>query len=164
MEKYIAKTELLEKIRTERETLETILRKVSDDRMAQPGVESNWSVKDILAHISVWERRMIQWVEESLRGETPERPAPGMTWDDLDRLNEQTYQLDRDKPLDEVSAEFRNSYQRSLKTVEALSEDDLNDPQRFEWRKSDPLWHMVAANTFWHYKDHAETIAAWLEK
>jgi hypothetical protein len=34
---------------------------------------------------------MVQWVGETLRGEVPETPAPGMTWDDLDRLNEQTY-------------------------------------------------------------------------
>ncbi len=130
--------------------------------MAQPGVESNWSVKDILAHIMAWEKRMVQWLEESLRGEVPERPAPGMSWDDLDRLNEQIYRENRDRALDEVLADFRQSHEESLRVVEAIAEEDLIEPERFEWREGDPIWHMVAGNTWWHYKEHRETISNWL--
>jgi hypothetical protein len=48
--------------------------------------------------------------------------------------------------------------------VNALSEAELTDPQHFAWREGDPLWHMVAANTWWHYKEHRETISAWLKE
>jgi hypothetical protein len=78
-----------------------------------------------------------------LRREVPERPAPGMTWDDLDRLNEQIYLLNRDKALGEVLADFYNSYQQSLRAVEALVEEDLTDPQRFEWREGAPMLSSV---------------------
>lgn len=61
-------------------------------------------------------------------------------------------------------ADFQDSYQQSLKAVEALSEEDLTDPNRFDWREGEPLWVMVAANTFWHYKEHGESIHAWREK
>ncbi len=163
MDEQITKREILASIRNERESLEATLGRLSEAQMTQPGVESDWTVKDILAHIVDWERRMVQWVEESLRGEVPERPAPGMTWDDLDRLNEQTYLANKDRALDDVLAEFHASYQSALGTVEAATEADLIEPERFAWRQGDPMWHMVAANTWWHYKEHRETIENWLE-
>jgi pimeloyl-ACP methyl ester carboxylesterase len=163
MEEQMTKPEILELIRSERENLETTLQGLSAEQMTELGVENHWSIKDILAHIAAWERRMIQWTEESLRGEVPQRPAPGTTWDDLDGLNEQIYLSNRDKPLDEVLAEFQSSHQAALKTVAALTETDLTDPQRFTWRQSDPLWHMVAGNTWWHYQEHGEAIRDWLD-
>jgi pimeloyl-ACP methyl ester carboxylesterase len=163
MDEQMTKPEILGRIHSERETLTEALKRGSAQQMTEPGVENQWSIKDILAHISAWESRMVQWTEESLRGEVPQRPASGMTWDDLDRLNEQIYQLNKDKPLEEVWAEFQRSHQEALEAVEALTESDLTDPQRFAWREGDPLWHMIAANTWWHYQEHGEAIQAWLD-
>jgi hypothetical protein len=162
MEEPMTKQTVLENILREREALEKTLAGLTDDQMTQPGVESDWSVKDILAHITDWEQRMVRWIEQSELGEIPERPAPGMTWNDLDRLNEQTYLFHKDEPLDEVLSDFYTSYQQSLKTVKDMPEEDLIEPQRFEWREGDPMWHMVAANTWWHYNEHNETIQNWL--
>lgn len=164
MNESITKTKILEMIRNERESLEALLGQLSEEQMTYPGLENNWSVKDVLAHIAYWERRMVGWIEESLRGEVPQRPAPGVPWDDLDGLNEQVYLSNLDKTLGEVLADFHSSYQQSLKVVEALTEEDLTDPQRFEWRRGDPMWHMIAANTWWHYQEHAEAINNWLKK
>ena len=162
-EAQISKREILEAIRVERQALEAAINPLTEIQMAQPGVEHDWSVKDILAHITDWEIRLVAWIEESLVGEVPQRPAPGMTWDDLDLLNQQTYLANKDRPLDAVLTDFHSSYQGAFKTVQALSEDDLVNTQRFAWRDGDPLWHMVAANTWWHYKEHRETIVLWLK-
>jgi hypothetical protein len=59
-------------------------------------------------------------------------------------------------------ADFHRSYARAYSVVEALTEEDLIDPQRFAWRKGDPLWHMVAGNTWEHYQEHRESIENWL--
>jgi hypothetical protein len=160
----MTKIRILELIRSERDALEQILAGLSEEQMTQPEVENDWSVKDILAHITDWEKRMVQWVEQSLRDEVPQRPAPGLTWDDLDGLNEQIYLLNKDRALDQVLTDFHSSYLQSLRTVEALTEEDLIDPQRFAWRAGQPLWIMVAGNTWEHYKEHAEAIKNWLEK
>ncbi len=154
----ISKQEVLDLIHTERQALESVLKRMSKGQMTQPGLVNNWSVKDILAHIAAWEQRMIRWLEESFRGERPDRPAPGMTWDDLDQLNEQIYIENKDKGLEQVLAEFDRSYQEALKVIERMTEEDLFEGNRFEWRKGDPMWHMVAGNTWWHYKEHREAI------
>jgi hypothetical protein len=116
----ISKSELLNVIRSEHKRLEETLAQLSEDPMTQPGVAGEWSVKDILVHITAWEKRMVRWVGETLRGEVPETPAPGMTWDDLDKLNEQTYLENRNKPLGQVLADFHQSYQATVnyRTVE----------------------------------------------
>ena len=164
MDEQMTKTKILGLIRSGRETLEAMLDQLSETQMTQPSVENAWSVKDILAHITDWEKRMVQWIEESLQDKTPERPAPGMTWDDLDKLNEQTYLANKDRSLDEILVGFHDSCQQSLKVIEALTEEDLLDPNRFEWREGNPLWHMVAANMWEHYQEHRETIDNWLER
>jgi hypothetical protein len=157
------KDELMHLIYSERAALEETLRRFDADAMLQPIEPDGWTVKDYLAHIAVWERRFVQWTEESLRGETPQRPAPGMTWDDLDRLNAINYQESKDLPLESVLEEFNASYARVLDTLAGLNDDDLFNPSRFAWRNGDPLWHMVAANTWWHYMEHNETIRNGLE-
>jgi hypothetical protein len=164
MDEPLSKAKNFELIHSEREELQILLDQLSETQMTQPGVENDWSVKDILAHITDWEKRMVQWIEESLQGKTPERPAPGMTWDDLDKLNEQTYLANKDRLLNEVLADFRDSYQQSLKVIEALTEEALLDPDYFKWREGDPLWHMVAANTWEHYQEHREAIDNWLKR
>lgn len=163
MEEQKSKAQLVAEIELERQHLEATLAKLSETQLLVPGVIDDWTVKDILAHITVWEQRMISWVAQTIRNEVPEMLPPGMTWDDLDEWNEQTYQKHRLRPLDEVREDFQLSYTQALQAVQGVSEQDLIDPQRFAWREGRPLWVMVAANTSWHYKEHDESIRNWLE-
>lgn len=163
MSEEMTKSKALELIRNEWQSLEETLARLSKGQMTQPGVEGDWSVKDILAHITDWEERMVRWIEEALCGQEPEMPAPGLTWDDLDLLNEQTYQANRGRELADVLTGFRRSYQQSLKAVEGLADEVLTDPQRFEWWDGDPMWRLVAVNTWEHYEEHNETIRNWLK-
>lgn len=157
----ITKSELLATIRSERGLLEAALSEVDVEQMTQPGVEGDWSVKDIVAHIVAWEQRMIGWVAAALRDEVPEVPR---TWDVVHRLNEQIYLENRDRPLCDVLADLPRSYQEALRAAEDVSEDDLVDPDRFGWRAGEPLWKMVAANTWWHYREHCQSLRAWLDR
>ncbi|HSF80777.1 MAG TPA: ClbS/DfsB family four-helix bundle protein [Anaerolineales bacterium] len=162
MEIVTTKSALLDSIQDERSKLEELLAGLPEEKLVVPVAKIGWSVKDILAHITAWEGLMLGWVQVTLRGETPDRPAPGQSWDDLDALNENLHQAHKDRPLAEVLAAFKESHQVVLQMMNGLSEADLFDAQRFAWRRGDPLWHMVAANTSWHYREHSESISAWL--
>ena len=163
MEEKMTRSRLLDEIQIEHRRLEKTLVMVSETQMLIPGVIDEWTVKDILAHITVWEQRMVRWLEEAVRGGVPQMLPDGMTWDDLDEWNEQTYQKHANRPLEDVLTEFELSYPQALKTAQEVPEQDLMDPDRCDWREGDPLWVMVAANTFWHYTEHEESIRAWLE-
>jgi hypothetical protein len=159
-----SKHELLEMMESERRLLDAVIESLTEGQKLEAGIEGNRNVKDLMAHITTWEKRMIQWINESFSGIVPQRPAPGMTWDDLDKLNEQTYLENKDKPLAEVVASSSASYTQALRVVQEMSDQDLFDGSRFDWRNGDPIWHMVAANTWWHYKEHREQIETWAAK
>ena len=155
----IAKPELLIQIRTERKRLVEVLAALTPDQMLQPGASGEWTVKDVLAHISAWERRMLSWIGSHLRGETPDVPLP---WD-VERMNAEAYAQVKDRPLAEVLKEFHRSYRDALALVESLSEEQLQTAYTGTWPMG-PLWTGVSANTNWHYKEHRETMEAWLNK
>lgn len=155
--------ELLKMMVKERLHWEAVVGGLSEDQYLESGVADRLSVKDLLAHMIDWEGRMLLWIKESFSGIVPQRPAPGMTWDDLDKLNEQTYLANKDRLLDEVLTASAESYSRVLDAIQNLSDEDLFDGSRFAWREGDPLWHMVAANTWWHYREHRQQVETWLK-
>ncbi|MCJ7584345.1 MAG: ClbS/DfsB family four-helix bundle protein [Anaerolineales bacterium] len=155
----ITKSKLLIAIRAERKALEEVLAALTYDQMLQPGASGEWTVKDALAHISAWERRMLSWIGSHLRGEAPDVPLP---WD-VERMNAETYAQVKDRPLAEVLEEFRRSYREALTLAESLSEEQLQTAYTDTWPMG-PLWLGVAANTDWHYKEHRKDIEAWLKQ
>lgn len=156
------KAELFAAIQAERAHLEKLLSLLSDERMCQPALDGQRSVKDLLAHITAWEQRCLGWIEAGLRGETPTRPEPGYAWEDIDRLNERTYLANQHHPLHDVLADSRRSYQQLLALVQALSEEDLTDPDRFPWTEGELLAWYIGANSFEHYHEHGDQIYAWI--
>ncbi len=162
MEEQMTKVNLLESIETHRQELEGTLAEIPVDQMTSPGVIGEWTVKDVLAHLTIWERRMTRWLRETAQDQEPRMLPTGMTWDDLDLWNEQTYLENRDRSLDDVLADFQASYPQALQIVTTFPEKDLLDPDRYVWRAGRPLWHIVAANTFWHYDEHNQSLRTWL--
>ena len=160
----MTKQALLDNIHAGRQRLETTLARVDAGQMVQPGAEGVWSVKDILAHIAYWEEELIGWLETAQRGEVPADLAAGFTDEGVDRQNAAVYQQHRDRPLDEVLADFGSSHQAMLRVVERTPEQDLVDPDRFAWHQRQPLWKPVAETTYWHYDEHRDAIRAWLGK
>jgi hypothetical protein len=151
------RTGLLTSIREERRLLESTLVSLSEPQMLIAGVEGQWSIKDILAHISAWERRMISWTGILEAGGKPIVPLP---WD-VDCMNAESAAQDKDKPLAVVKEEFQQSYLDSLKLVESLDEARLRIKHEDTW-PMDFLWIGIASNMNWHYKEHREHIENWL--
>jgi hypothetical protein len=149
-------------IQASRATLDTLVQGLDATTLTTPGVEGQWSVKDILGHIAAWEARLTVWLEAALRGERADRPEPGVTWDAMDALNEQTYRANRDRPLAEVQQAAQTTYTRVLQTVEACLRQ--LGPAALEQAPADetPLTLQIAANTFEHYDEHLANIRAWL--
>jgi hypothetical protein len=155
------KAELLANIQAGYDQLEALLASLSEEQMMRPGVNGSWSVKDNLAHLSVWQTYQAARQEGVLDGIEPPDPAPGCKTEDEE--NEFYYQQYKDRPLAEVLAEFRASYQRVLAATRALSWEALNDP--FPWAGNDapPVGAYTMGNTYGHYELHREMIENWLE-
>jgi hypothetical protein len=155
----IAKDELLSRIQTGYAQFEALLAPLSDAQMTIPEVNGPWSVKDNLAHLTVWQDYVRSHLEGILTNQRPPEFLPGLSTED--EQNEQIYQENKDRPLAEVQAAFRASYQRVLAAVQALSEQALNAPSPWS-TTGNPIWPSVVGNTYGHYEEHGGIIQRWL--
>jgi hypothetical protein len=154
------KAELLTNIQSGYEQLEGLLAHLNEEQMITPGVNGSWSIKDNLAHLTVWQNYQAARQEGILDGIEPPDPAPGLETEDEE--NEFFYQRHKDLPLADVLADFRLSYQRVLAATQALSWEDLNKP--FPWYDNNvPVGSYTIGNTYGHYEEHREIIQRWLE-
>jgi hypothetical protein len=163
MSDQLSKDDILGLIRGDHARLESTLAGLTETQMTQPGVSGTWSVKDILAHITFWEQRMLYRLACARRGEQPgslmhegeEQSAA------IERINAQVFEENSHRPLDEVRADFQRSFQQVLATLESLSEADLAD-QRLSQLLGVPVIEQLAGDSYEHYQEHDEMIRAWL--
>ncbi|MEO6889012.1 MAG: DinB family protein [Ktedonobacteraceae bacterium] len=156
----LSKAELLEHIQRSWADLEQAIARLSDAQLSSPVLSEGWAIKDMLAHLASWERRCTDWITVSLHGETPQRPEPGVTWGDIDQLNERTFLENRQRSPQEIIAASNATHKRFLEQIQLLSEEDLNDPQRFPWTEGEALVWFIGSNSYEHYREHMEQIHA----
>lgn len=156
------KAELLARMRKGYADFEALLGPLSDTQLTTPGVNGEWSIKDMLAHLATWQARAAQILEAASRNEKPELDPPIQNDEDMNRFNDERFIANRSLPLDQAWWDFRASYQRFLRAVEVLSEEDLFNAGRFAWMKGNALGELVAGDSFEHYDEHAPMIEKWL--
>ncbi len=163
MANQVDKASILDELRSKYAALEGILAPLDEAQMTTPGVIGDWSIKDILAHMSAWQHRLLAWLYAARHNEDPTISGPDSV-EEMDRLNEQFYKENKSRPLADVLGDFRSSYLQIVEAVQAMREEDLIDPQRFAWLSGDSLRQLVAGDTFEHYQEHQQQIEAWLAR
>jgi hypothetical protein len=158
------KFHVLEEMQAGRAEFDALLAQLSDEQIRDAALDGGRSVKDVLAHIAVWERRCARWLEISMRGEVPGRPEPGITWDKMDDLNERDFLNTRNYTLQEAQEDYRQSYQQLFDVVKSMPEEDFGPSSRFSWWEGEPISTVIASNSWEHYREHEEQIRAWLAK
>lgn len=131
--------------------LERLLAPLSAEQQTAPGVVGEWSIKDVLAHLTAWHEMALAWHAAGLRGETPPTPGGGFTWAQLPALNQQIYAAHRDEPLAQVWAAFRESAARTRAAIEAAGDEQLFTPGVYKWTKSTTLGAYFVSATSSHY-------------
>ena len=143
-----------------------MLAEVGEMRMVRPGVAGDWSMKDIVAHVTAYERGLVEWLEAASRGESVR--FADFDHPDVDYRNALIFSGNCSRSLQEVLLESARAFQRLLKLVEALLEEELTDPDQTEWfvrprwNESRPLWECIADDSYRHYQQHLPDIRAWL--
>lgn len=159
MSEAFFKSELIKRIRSGYEQFADLIGSLSEEQLTTPGVNGSWSVKDNLAHLTVWQNYMQERLRAAHAGSEP--PTPFSQFSSEDEINEYVYQQNKDRPLADVLADFTTSYQSLLALVEATPEEVLTSP--FPWNKGgNPSWEFVAGNTYGHYEEHGNIIRRWL--
>jgi hypothetical protein len=157
----VKKTELLENIRGGRAALLQAIDGLPDDVFMRPFVVGHWSIKDVLAHLTVWESELIT----ALAGiGSPAKMPHLITIEDFDEFNEEQYHVNVRRPLEIILEDFHGVHKQLLRTVEGIDEAILNDTRRFRWMEGEPIWLLIEDNGYLHEREHAEDITAWRQE
>jgi hypothetical protein len=153
----VNKQELLSKIETAHSEWQSLIAEVDQARLSEPGVTGDWSVKDLVAHVSSWQQRVLDRMDADTTGAPIEFAGR-----DLEEINVALYDRNRDRPLDDVLSEAEETYSRFMERVRGLSEQQLFEPGQFSFTKENPVYLWIAGDTFEHYDEHSATIREWL--
>jgi uncharacterized protein (TIGR03083 family) len=155
------KAELVTWIKQARGELEETIAGLDDTDLTRSGPGGGWSVKDHLAHLTTWQKKLLSLLEGRPGYEGLGIDEELYLTQDLDAVNEQIFQRQRSRSLDEVKADFSDTFERLLETLEMLPEEDLyapydpQDPQ--ETRK---MIDGIMDNSYRHDLEHMAYIRA----
>lgn len=156
------KTSMIALIRAERSRFESALSQLSEAQMTEIPMEGEWTAKDLIAHVSAWERWLLEWLKNATRGETQTLPEPDEALDEVERFNARTFAENRHRPLHDILLDFHMIYAQ-LQTVLETLPDDPDDERYLAWGDGEPFWQLIAANTVDHYREHVESVQNWLD-
>lgn len=149
-------------LRTERARWNALLALAPLDRLDEPGVEGEWSVKQLVAHLTWYEQAIVEGAQQALLMGTFTRRRPeGMG---MDELNARIAQVARTRPAADVLAEADAVFGRLLELLAAVPEELLNDPTPLGLPEDMVPWIGVANNSYAHYREHEPALRAWLER
>ena len=160
------KSELLDWLKEEYRQWEALLNQIGEARMEQPGAAADWSIKDIIAHLTGWRYRTVARLQAAQRGEgepPPYWPAHLQADVDLDEINAWIYETNHERPVREVLDESHDVFQQMFAAIEALPDAVLSDPaQHLPWLETESI---KPSDFFGHFhEEHEPDMRAWLAR
>src|SRR5687768_11500792 len=151
MEAQMTKAKLLAELHAARAEWDALITQVIAERgkaaLMEAGAAGTWSVRDLIAHLTSYDRWFVNAAEAQLRGEPP--PLDGTEWMDWDERNAIHHQRTLHFSLDEVLTASRHTYDRLLELVETLSEEFLIQPQQLPGAPQPfVVWEQLRGNTY----------------
>lgn len=141
---------------------EELLASMSDAQITGPIPDSDWTIKDVIAHLMAWQQRSIARMEVALHDQEPGFPRwlPGVNpeeEDNPDHTNAWIIQAYRDQPWSKVYQGWRTGFLRFLGSSKAISEIDLLDYDRYSWMAGYSLADVILSS-YVHHQEHYEKL------
>ncbi len=124
---------------------------LSDSEMMTLGVTGEWSVRDILAHVTTWDEEALKHLPTILKGRKPARYS--VTHGGINAFNAQMTERKKKLPLAEVRHQLNDTHHRLIEFIASVAEE--------QFRSDTPFRHRLRLDTYSHYPKHAEAIRRW---
>jgi hypothetical protein len=153
-----SKTELMSAIRREWKRLMDVVDRLDEQKMTTPD-EGGWSPKDNLAHLSEWMNSMMGYHIDKRPAHEVMRLTEEQTRDwDMEVINPVLFERNHDRSITDVMDELKQTYEKVLAKLDAMSFDDLMKPRHAEDPEKRPLLMWVIGDTSGHFAEHREVI------
>lgn len=127
---------------------------LTDEQLQEPGVVDDWSTRDILAHIAVWDGEALGVLPEIAAGRREEAYGDA---EDIDAFNARKTEELRGMSLDDVRDLISKTHRQLLDYLRGIDRGDIlaDRVRTFHQR--------LAGDTWMHYPQHTESIRAFRE-
>lgn len=128
-------------------------RGLTSEQLLIPGVTGNWSIRDLIAHVTWWEEEALKHVPTVLAGGRPERYSTA--YGGIDAFNLLMTRQRAHLSLSEVFAQQTRVHRELLQFVSEIPAAELGSNSRVRRR--------IRLDTYGHYPIHTKQIIAWRE-
>jgi hypothetical protein len=127
---------------------------LSNSQLSEPGVVGDWSVKDVISHVTWWEEEALRHLPPIIAGERP--PRYSVTYGGIDAFNAMMAEQKRDLSVSDVLTQQDDTHRRLIAFVQRVPEDQFARETRFRRR--------LRLDTYGHYPIHTRAIREWRQQ
>ena len=124
-----------------------------EEAMRKPGITGNWSIKDIIAHVALWEEESLHHLPAIASGQRT--PKYSDTYGGIDAFNAKKTAEFSPLSLSEVLQKRDATHQRLIDYLKPVPEALIETDTRFRRR--------LRVDTYSHYPKHSKAILNWRE-
>ena len=123
------KEEIFDQLDLSRERLLVALEPLPDEAFQQPGVMDNWTLADILAHLTAWESELVTALQRINQGKKPARIMAALA--DVNGYNELRLEENKDRNLGRIFDDLQALRLQLEEWLDDFTDQDLNEPNRY---------------------------------
>lgn len=160
------KGHILMAMQEELENWDEKLSLLKEDQISKALNGSEWTIKDVLVHLWAWQQRTLARALAAAEDREPIMPdwVSGMDFSqmDVDAINARVCESYRDKPWEDVYADWKSGFQNLIEAAARTNERDLLDLDRFPFFNGYSL-STYLLSSYDHHLEHQEMLAEALE-
>ena len=111
----------------------------------------NRNLRDVLMHLHHWHLLMIDWYTVGMKGQKPDMPAEGYTWNNTPDLNKWIWQKYQDTSFDEACRHLKSSHKKVQNIIGTHTNEELFEKKRYKWTGTTSLGAYLVSATSSHY-------------
>ena len=124
---------------------------LTDEKLIEPGVVGQWSIRDVLVHVASWDWEALKALPIIVDGGRVPRYSD--LYGGIDAFNSLTQGRKCSLGLNEVLRALEETHQQLLDYLEGVPDEAFASEGRFLRR--------LRQDTYGHYREHTEQIIAW---
>lgn len=124
---------------------------LTDEQLLEPGVTGDWSVRDIIAHVTTWEEEALKHLPCIIGGGRP--PRYSITYGGIDTFNALTTEQKRGLSLAAVRSQQEAMHRQLIAYIRSAPGEQFTQETRARRR--------LRLDTYGHYPLHAAGIREW---
>ncbi len=159
------KLEIMAALKREFHRWDDLLAELKEDQVAEPLEDSEWTVKDLVAHLLAWQQVTNARLNAALRDELPVYPDWQIGLDPesegtLDKFNARIFQTFQNQPWEEVYWSWRDGFQKVINLADQIPEANLLEEDKFTWLPGHALIAVLDGTLAHHHQEHLEALLA----